>query len=298
MTHEQRDALRAALQHLPAAQPAPPVETIRSAFESTMASIQVRPDVVTNETTLGGRAAIAVRVDASPTEGVILYLHGGGFVSGSPATALGLTAEVVARTGVPAVSIDYRLAPETPFPGGLNDCLAAYQELLDGGRRADRIVVVGDSAGGNLAIALALAAKDAGLPVPAGIVAFSPSADMTRTGESMLSKESRDPFFTRAGLMHTTAMYLGGSNPENPLASPALNADFSGMPPMLVQAGTDEVLLDDAVRIADRAREAEVDVILDIVSGVPHVFPSMVGALDEAEEALDRAALFIRQRVR
>jgi acetyl esterase/lipase len=134
--------------------------------------------------------------------------------------------------------------------------------------------------------------------MPAGIVAFSPSSDMTRSGASMQNKEELDPFFTRDGILHTTAMYLGGADAEHPLVSPALSGDFAGLPPLLLQVGTDEVLLDDAVHVAERARDAEVDVILDVVARVPHVFVSMVGMLDEADAALERAALFIHQRLR
>ncbi|MGY4103918.1 alpha/beta hydrolase fold domain-containing protein [Nocardia sp. R16R-3T] len=136
------------------------------------------------------------------------------------------------------------------------------------------------------------------MPLPAAIVAFSPGLDMTRAGESMGTKAGIDPLFTRASLEHTGAMYLAGHDPHQPLLSPATLADLSGFPPMLLQAGTNEMILDDSTRLAARARAAGVDVILDITADVPHVFQSFTGMLDEADEALDRAAHFLGQRIR
>ena len=145
---------------------------------------------------------------------------------------------------------------------------------------------------------MTLAARDAGLPVPAGIVAFSAGLDHTRTGRSMATKAGIDPLFTREGMGRTGALYLDGQDPEQPLLAPALRADLTGFPPVLLQVGTNELLLDDSVRFADRARDAGVDVVLDVVADVPHVFPAFVGVIDEADEAIDRGALFIRQRLR
>jgi len=143
-----------------------------------------------------------------------------------------------------------------------------------------------------------LAAREAGLPMPAAIVAFSPGLDHTRTGRTMLTKESNDPFFTMEGMGRTGEMYLDGQDPNQPLLAPAVLADLAGFPPILLQAGTNEMLLDDSVRLAERAREAEVDVIVDVTAGVPHVFQAFVGTLDAAGQALDRAALFITQHLR
>jgi monoterpene epsilon-lactone hydrolase len=134
--------------------------------------------------------------------------------------------------------------------------------------------------------------------MPAGIVAFSPGLDHTRTGASMTTKEGIDPLFTGAGMTRSGELYLGGQDPAQPLLAPAVLADLTGFPPILLQVGTNELLLDDAVRLADRARDADVDVILDVVADVPHVFPAFVGTIDEASEAIDRAVLFIRQRLR
>jgi acetyl esterase/lipase len=274
------------------------LEASRAGFRALMATMIVPDGIRTTDTTLGDRPALLVEPVGDPRPGTILYFHGGGFILGSPETALSLTGNLVARTGFKAFSPDYRLAPEHPFPAAIEDALSAYRALLDSGEDPSVIVFAGDSAGGGLTVTTCLAARDAGLPLPAAIVAFSPALDATRTGESFDSKAGLDPIFTRAALEDIAALYLAGHDPRHPMLSPAILADLTGFPPMLLQAGTNEVLLDDATRMATRAREAEVDVILDITADVPHVFQSYAGVLDEADEALDRAALFLTQHIR
>ncbi|MCO5996930.1 alpha/beta hydrolase [Actinoallomurus rhizosphaericola] len=273
------------------------VEALRTGFKALMAQMLVPRDIRTAQTTLGSRPALRVEPSDGPRAGTILYFHGGGWVFGSPETALSLTGHLVAKTGFGAYSVDYRLAPEHPFPAAIEDTLSAYRALLDSGADPSAIAFAGDSAGGGLAVTTCLAARDAGLPLPAALVAFSPGLDATRTGESMNTKEGIDPIFTRAAVEHTGAMYLAGADPHQPLLSPAVLADLTGFPPILIQVGTNEILLDDSTRLAARAREAGVDVILDVTADVPHVFQSFAGLLDEADEALDRAALFLTQRV-
>ncbi|MFJ8477485.1 alpha/beta hydrolase [Kitasatospora sp. NPDC094011] len=274
------------------------VEELRAGFRALMARMAVPDTIRTGWTTLGDRPALRVEPDGGSRAGTILYFHGGGFVFGSPETALSLTGNLVARTGFGALSVDYRLAPEHPFPAAIDDTLAAYRALLDGGEDPSTIVFAGDSAGGGLTVTTCLAARDAGLPLPAAVLAFSPGLDATRTGESMATKEGVDPIFTRAALEHTGGMYLAGADPHQPLLSPAVLADLTGFPPMLIQVGANELLLDDSTRLAVRARSAGVDVTLDVTAHVPHVFQAFAGVLDEADEALDRAALFLAQRVR
>ncbi|MEU6541225.1 alpha/beta hydrolase [Streptomyces sp. NPDC047000] len=274
------------------------VEEMRAGFRALMARMTVPDGIRTTRTALGGRPALRVEPDNGPRAGSILYFHGGGFVFGSPETALSLTGHLVARTGSAAYSVDYRLAPEHPFPAAIDDTLSAYRDLLDRGEDPSAIVFAGDSAGGGLTVTTCLAARDAGLPLPAAIVAFSPGLDATRTGESMGTKEGIDPVFTRQAVEHTGAMYLAGADPRQPLLSPAVLADLTGFPPMLIQVGTNEILLDDSTRLAARARSVGVDVVLDVTADVPHVFQAFAGVLDEADEALDRAALFLGQRIR
>jgi acetyl esterase/lipase len=269
---------------------------LREAFATMMAGPP--PSGVTlTPAILGGRPALEITPEDGAAGGTILYFHGGNWVVGSPATARQLTAALVLRTGAQAVSLDYRLAPEHPFPAAIEDAVAAYRDLLDHGTPAAQVVLAGDSAGGALAIVALLAARDAGLPLPAGAVAFSPVLDTTYSGESMTTKHGTDPVFTRESLQRLGALYLAGQDPRQPLASPALYADLRGLPALLLQAGANEVLLDDSTRLATRAAAAGVDVILDVTADVPHVFQSFAGWLDEADAALDRAGRFVLDRL-
>lgn len=297
MSKEQRARIDARLR-----QPRPEgprtIEEMRAGFEALMSGMTVPDGIRTTRTALGDRPALRVAPEDRPRAGTILYFHGGGWVSGSPEASLAVTGHLVTRTGRTAYSVDYRLAPEHPFPAAIEDTLGAYRALLGGGADPSAVVFAGDSAGGGLAVTTCLAARDAGLPLPAAVLAFSPGLDATRTGESIDTKEGVDPFFTRASVEHTGMLYLAGADPRQPLLSPAVCADLSGLPPMLLQVGTNEILLDDSTRLAARARAAGVDVILDVTADVPHVFQAFADELDEADEALDRAALFLDQRLR
>jgi len=297
MSREQRAGIDRMLRQ-PRPQGPQSVEEMRAGFRALMADMIIPDGIRTADVTLGDRPALLVEPTGGRRSGTILYFHGGSYVIGSPQTALSLTANLVARTGFRALSLDYRLAPEHPFPAAIEDTLSAYRALLDSGEDPAAVAFAGDSAGGGLTVTTCLAARDAGLPLPAAIVALSPGFDATRSGESIDTKAGIDPLFTRESLDHTGAMYLAGQDPRQPMLSPAVLADLTGFPPMLLQAGTNELLLDDSTRMAARARAAGVDVILDITAGVPHVFQSYAGVLDEADQALDRAALFLTQHTR
>ena len=224
-----------------------------------MSRMAVPEAITTTWSTLGGRPALLVEPVGESESGTILYFHGGSFSLGSPETALSLTANLVVRTGMRAWSLDYRLAPEDPFPAGGEDALKAYRALLDDGVDPSTIVFAGDSAGGGLTVTTLLRAREAGLPMPAAIVAFSPGLDSSLTGASLKTREGIDPLFTRKGLEHTASLYRGEQDPRQPLLSPAVYADPTGFPPMLLQVGTNELLLDDATRMAMRATDAGVD---------------------------------------
>ncbi|GAA1573901.1 alpha/beta hydrolase [Kribbella hippodromi] len=270
-----------------------PAEAQRAGFDELFAERPLGADVTLAERTLGGVRALDVRVEGANSAGVILYLHGGGYVVGSARTGANLAAPLSRLSGVPAVSLDYRLAPEHQFPAGIHDALAAYRELVDSGQN---VVIAADSAGGGLALATLLSARAEGLPMPAGVVLFSPWADAALTGPSIDTRGEYDPLFNRPIMEEYAAMYLGGADAADELASP-LGADLKGLPPLLVQVGSAEVLLDDALRLVARAAEQEVDVSLDVVAGAPHVFQYFAGFLPEADEALERAATFIKHRL-
>lgn len=297
MSRQQRVALDKRLRQAPTPEGPVTVEQLRSGFAAFMGTLPIPEDVRRTPTTIAGRPAVLVEPQGDNRPGTILYFHGGSFSLGSPETAMVLTANLVRRTGVRALSVDYRLAPEHPFPAGIEDCVAAYRSLLEDGADPSEIVLAGDSAGGGLTVTTCLAARDAGLPMPAAILAFSPGLDHTRTGASVHAKDGIDPFFTPAGLERNGELYVAGQDPRQPLLAPAVLADLTGFPPILLQVGTNELLLDDAVRLAERARGAEVDVILDVTARVPHVFQAFTDSLDEAGYALDRAALFLTQHL-
>jgi epsilon-lactone hydrolase len=299
MSREQRAQLDAKLRRPKSAAEGPrSIEDFRSWFADLMAPMIVPDGIRTTQVTLGARRTLLVEPEGGPRGATILYFHGGSYAVGSPETALSLTGNLVARTGFRAYSVDYRLAPEYPFPAAIDDTLAAYRALLEGGGDPASIAFAGDSAGGGLTVTTCLAARAAGLPPPAAIVAFSPGLDATRTGESMTTRAGSDPLLSRGVLDYTGEMYRAGQDPRQELMSPAVLADLTGFPPMLLQAGTNEILLDDSTRLAARARDAGVDVLLDVTADVPHVFQSYAGVLDEADQALDRAAFFLGQHVR
>jgi acetyl esterase/lipase len=225
---------------------------------------------------------------------VLLYLHGGGFIGCSPETHRPLVASLVRRIRGEAFVPGYRLAPEHPHPAALHDAIAAYRHLLrERAIAPSRIVITGDSAGGGLALALVMALRDSGDPLPAGVVMFSPWTDLAGTGPSLDENSDRCAMFAGDTIRRASHFYLGDMDPMHPLVSP-LFGDFGGLPPLLLHASQDEVLRDDAVRVAARAREAGVDVTLRLWRHVPHVWQFFAAVLPEARESLDDAVAFVR----
>jgi acetyl esterase/lipase len=249
-------------------------------------------DVRTTPGDLGGIPVTFIDIVGTEPRGTIFHIHGGGFALGSAAGSVGLASSLARKTGMRAVSVDYRLAPEHPYPAALHDVTTAYRALAGQAGSAGRIVVSGESAGGNLAVELLIAGKAQGLPMPAAALLLSPMTDLTVTGASYAGKAHVDPAITVQAIRARAADYLAGTDPASPLVSPVY-ADLSGLPPLLIQAGSHEVLLDDATRLAAKAAADDVAVTLDITPGVPHVFQAFAAILDEADAALNRAARFI-----
>jgi epsilon-lactone hydrolase len=284
---EQRKNLEAILR-----QSAFPVDTDVSELRRLtreQASAQPLPaDVTVTAGALGGVPTAEITVDGIEPRHVVLYFHAGVYVIGDAFQTAGLAAQVGRRTRAKVISVDYRLAPEHPYPAAVDDALAAYEVLLQNGTAPSDIAFAGESAGGALAVATLVNARDHGLPLPAGAFAMSPYADLTLAGTTMETKAGVDPLLSRELLQSRVTDYTAGQDPALGLVSPIF-ADLSGLPPLIIQAGSHEVLLDDAVRLARQAATADVEVTLDITPGVPHVFQVFYPILDEATAALDRA---------
>lgn len=273
-----------------------PAAEMRAGLEAMVGSFPLEPDVRVESVTVGGMQAEWITSPAVSPAHVVLYLHGGGYVVGSLNTHRDLAARLGRAAGTRVLLIDYRLAPEHPHPAAVDDAVAAYRWLLAAGVAADHLVIAGDSAGGGLTLATLVALRDLGVPLPAAGVCFSPWVDMEATGDSMDTMPN-DPMLNRALILHFARFFLGTADPRTPLAAP-LYAELRGLPPLLIQASRDEVLLDDATRIATKARDAGVDCALDLTAEVPHVWQIFAGILPEGQQALDRAGMFIRRRLR
>ena len=292
MTAQQRDMVDQILRNAPF-DLGGNVAVQRHLLEQMLTSQPLPTDVRTTPGDLGGVPVIFIDIAGVEPGGTILHIHGGGFALGSATGSVGLASSLARKTGMRAVSVEYRLAPEHPYPAALQDVTAAYRALAGQTGSADRIVVSGESAGGNLAIELLIAGKAEGLTMPAAALLLSPMTDLTATGASYAGRADVDPAISAQAIRTRAADYLAGADPADPLVSPIF-ADLSGLPPLLIQAGSHEVLLDDATRLAVKAAADDVAVTLDITPGVPHVFQAFGGILDEGDAALNRAARFIQ----
>lgn len=251
--------------------------------------------VETVETRLGGVPASRITAPQSVRGRHILYLHGGAYVTGSAVIYRHITWRFAVAAEANLAAINYRLAPEHPFPAALDDATAAWHALLDEGADPRHCAVMGDSAGGGLALALALRVRDQGGPLPAAIVALSPWTDLAITGESPRVNAVLDPVLNSADLVPLASQYVDGADPRNPYASP-LYGDPRGLPPTLLQVGSDEILRDDSERMAERMRKAGCDVTLEIWPRMPHVWHGFAPVLPEARSAILRVGEFIRSR--
>jgi epsilon-lactone hydrolase len=295
MTQQQREAIADMLRTSPF-DPAGDLCEQRPLFEKMVTAAPVPDDVVTTPGELGGVPVIYINIPGTTTDGVILYFHGGFFAIGSAATSVSLASDLARKARMQVVTVDYRLAPEHPYPAAPQDAMTAYRALLDSGKDITMVAIAGESAGANLAVVTLAAVQRAGLPQPASAVLMSPMADLTAAGQSITAKADVDPVITADAVRVRSRDYLGSADPRDPAVSPVYGS-LAGLPPLLIQAGSHEILLDDAIRLAARAAYDDVAVTLDVVPGVPHVFQAFAAILDEGEAALTRAGTFLRRHM-
>jgi monoterpene epsilon-lactone hydrolase len=227
---------------------------------------------------------------------VLVYFHGGAYQLGSPATLRHLVGLLATGARARSLSVDYRLAPEHPFPAAVEDAVTAYRWLLAGGTNPAHVAFAGDSAGGGLSLAALVALRDAGDALPAAAAVMSPWTDLALTGESLRTRAAVDVLLKPDGIQETADVYLAGQDPRHPYASP-LYADLTGLPPLLIHVGDAEVILDDSVRLAARARAAGVAVELAVWEEMPHVWHAFAGLLPEADRAVEQLAVWLRDHL-
>ena len=266
----------------------------RRSFEQMVDGFTIDVPARYSRVNAGGVTAEWVAADGASDSRVVLYFHGGGYIIGSPRTHRPMLAHLSRDSAVRVLSLDYRLAPEHPFPAPVEDAVASYRWLLQEGFDPSRIALGGDSAGGGLTVAALVQIRYLGLPVPAAGVCVSPWVDMEGLGESMETRAEADPMVGRENLMVSAKTYLGGADPRAPLAAP-LYADLRGLPPLLIQVGDAEVLLDDSTRLAGIAREAGVKVQMDVWDDMIHVWPLFAPILPEGKQAIAQAGEFIKK---
>lgn len=269
-------------------------QVTRAAMEIMQQGLALPSDVALQSLDAGGVPAEWIGVPKSSPERVLLYFHGGGYAIGSIATHRHLMQRLARAARARVLGIGYRLAPEHPFPAAIDDARASYGFLLAQGIGPGQVAIGGDSAGGGLTLALLLALRDAGEPLPACAICLSPWTDLSGSGDSITTRAAADPMVSWAGLRRFADAYLGTADPKHPLASP-LFADLFGLPPLYLQVGNAEVLLDDSTRLAERARSAGVDVTLEVWDDMIHVFQAFP-SLAESEEAIARLGAFVAER--
>jgi acetyl esterase/lipase len=272
------------------------IEQARAGLEALSEIVKPAADVQCEPVDVDGVPGEWVAASNADPERIVYYLHGGGYSIGSIKSHREMVSRVSRATAARALLVEYRLAPENRFPAAVEDALTGYRWLLSNGADPARMVIAGDSAGGGLTVATLVALRDAGETLPAAGVCISPWLDMEAKGESMKTRVDRDPWIDPEHIKLGAEMYLGeGRDPRNPLANP-LHADLTGLPPLLVQVGDSEVLLDDSTRLAERAKAAGVDVTLEVWDEMVHVFQAFAFMLPEGQQAIDRIGEFVRER--
>lgn len=273
-----------------------PLATRRTIMNQNISVFPPPSDVRVETADLDGLGAewLIPHGDRAKASSLLLYFHGGGYIMGSPLSHRHLTAQLARVTGMTVLSVDYALAPESPFPAAVNDGVKAYHWLLRQGYEADTIAISGDSAGGGLAVATLLSARDRNLALPAACALISPWVDLTCGSQTYRSCAQLDPMITPPAIENMAETYLAGADAHHPLASPIF-ADLRGLPPLLIHVGTNEILLDDSRMLAARARAAGVQVRLDIWNGLFHVWHAFYQMLDEGERAIEAFSGFLHE---
>jgi epsilon-lactone hydrolase len=293
MSQSERKSFQELLSAVPLDAPGD-LAVLRQVFVEFMLQTPLPSDVSLTETTLGGVPVLEISVPEAIADAALLYFHGGVFALGSARASAGLACLLARQARAKVLSVDYRLAPEHPYPAATDDALGSYRGLLETGIRPERIGLFGESAGGALALGALIATRDAGLAQPAAAVLYSPWVDLTLSGPSMETKAAVDFVLARDTLLRNVSDYAGGGADPAAAALSPLFADLRGIAPLLIQCGSNEVLLDDATRLAAAAAAADVAVQLDVTPGVPHVFQASAPELDEANAALARTGAFLQ----
>ncbi len=271
----------------------PTIEDSRAGFEKMMRIVGGKTPANVRQVDAGGVPSEIVSAEGASDDSAVLYLHGGGYAIGSPGTHREFARRLSAASRAQVLVIDYRLAPETPFPAPVEDAVSAYRWLLSEGYAPERLAIAGDSAGGGLTAAALVSIRYQGLPLPACGVCLSPWVDMEGLGDSMTTRADRDPMVQKDGLVAMAGVYLEGADPRAPLAAP-MYADLGGLPPLLIQVGASETLFDDAVRLDEKARAAGVESTFEEWDDMIHVWHIFAPILDEGQQAIERMAEFMQ----
>jgi epsilon-lactone hydrolase len=273
-----------------------PLAVQRQEWLAAAAQVQLPSHITIAPVDIAGMSGEWVNSPAVAPQQVLLYLHGGGYNAGSCVTHRDLAARLCLASGVQVLLLDYRLAPEHPFPAAVHDTVAAYQWLLACGTPPEQIVMGGDSSGGGLALAAMLSLREHALALPTAGVLLSPWLDLALTGSSIQTHAAIDPLVSPESLRLAASYYMGDADPKTPLASPVY-ADLRGLPPLLIQVGAHEVLLSDSTRLAEQARAVGVDVTIEVWDAMWHVWHAWAEVLPEGKQAIERIGTFIRQQL-
>lgn len=294
MSKQQLDALVTILRAR-RAEGTPTVEERRAGIQETGDKLPVPPEAIIEKIEVAGCWTEWVSAPGANPNRQVLYLHGGGYVIGSPHSHRNLAYNIAKAMDARVLVIDYRMAPEDPFPAAVDDAVAAWKWMLAQGGNPAKMAIMGDSAGGGLTVATQIALKNEGVALPACSCLISPWTDLEGTGESVKTKADADPMIQPESLAWFSDLYRAGTDVRDPLVSP-LYADLSNLPPMLIQVGTAEILMDDSTRLAEAARKVGVDVTLELWDDMPHIWHIFAPMLDEGQQAIDKLGAWARER--